>query len=219
MDPVIFENIYKKNRNFIEARKKKILRNHFSMKRKKKKRNVFARNHVAQNFHKCLLRFIAYSWIKTERRNKIRARPSSKSDAESDRDPGRTKFEFEGNQSDVKQGRRRRKEKGEGVSIPARISVESSLFRGHLPAKEFAFVGSPLFISNKAASLIVAPDKTVFVGDRGHSRRPKSTERTFSICPPGTPRNDPLLGPLSRAWPTTRKPISAPSNRALSIQI
>lgn len=115
---------------------------------------------------------------------------------------------------DEGEGRRRGK-----VFQSRRESRESSPFRGHLPAKEFAFVGSPLFISNKAASLIVAPDKTVFVGDRGHSRRPKSTERTFSICPPGTPRNDPLLGPLSRAWPTTRKPISAPSNRALSIQI
>lgn len=75
----------------------------------------------------------------------------------------------------------------------------------------------PPFISNKAASLIVAPDKMVFVGDRNPFTPTQIDRKRFPFARPV--HRETTLPLLSR--PTTRKPISPPWNRAylLSIRI
>lgn len=95
-----------------------------------------------------------------------------------------------------KDGRRKTRRKVFQSRRISRLNPRHPPFRGHLPAKEFRV--PPPFISNKAASLIVAPDKTVFVGDRNHSRRPKSTENVFHLPARYTAKRPSLSGPLSR---------------------
>lgn len=95
-----------------------------------------------------------------------------------------------------KDGRRKTRRKVFQSRRISRLNPGHPPFRGHLPAKEFRV--PPPFISNKAASLIVAPDKTVFVGDRNHSRRPKSTENVFHLPARYTAKRPSLSGPLSR---------------------
>lgn len=88
---------------------------------------------------------------------------------------------------------------------PPHPPSERRRFGDICPQKNFAFPRP--FISNKAASLIVAPDKTVFVGDRNHSRRPKSTENVFHLPAAKRP-------PLSlRRGKCTREPIPPPPPR------